>query len=469
MSVTYKSFDEILAEIKTYLETAGSKLTDWNPGSILRTTCEGFSQGATLVMQIIQSIENRIWVTTSDGIGLDKHGIDYDQARTSGAKATCAECQFVISPQSSTFTVPLGTVVNTNEPIPRYYEATEEGTIEAGETTVVLPIRALEYGEDQNCPAYYIANVQNLAGILQVTNLLPVTGGADEETDEEYRDRLLVYKQSGLARATKSAVEYGAKTVDGVRSAIADKNLLDHWEPYPYLKMKYTGSWTDIADSSYYYGIRKQGTGVATLKAIMSECIIHLWRTTTGGECTLTIDGESQTVDLSADTTTKLTISHTFDSQDWHRITLDTGANVGSIEKIEAKADYLAACFVYIDDGTGQPSWSLVRDVYDELENWVGVSSQYFVKRSEIKTVDVTVTVAVKSRVNRDALTLLIENAITETVNSLAMGEKLYESEITNAVHEASDNVKSVTTNVTVETPLDYEVIRAGTIEVLYE
>lgn len=469
MSVAYKSFDELLDDIKTYLETAASKLTDWNPGSILRTMCEGFAHGGRIIMGTIQHIENRIWVTNSDGIGLDKHGIDYAQLRTSGAKATCAECQFVISPQSSTFTIPLGTVVNTNEPIPRYYEATEEGTIEAGETTVVLPIRALEYGEDQNCPAYYIANVQNLAGILQVTNLLPVTGGADEETDEEYRDRLLTYKQSGLARATKAAVEYGAKTVDGVQSAIADRNLLDHWEPYPALKFTYTGSWTDIANSSYYYGIRKQGTGTATLKAIMSECIIHLWKTTTGGNCTLTIDGVDQTVDLSGDTTTKLTIAHTFDSQDWHRITLDTGENVGSIEKIEAKADYQASCFVYIDDGTGQPSWSLINDVYDELENWVSCSEQYFVKRSEIKTVNVSVTVAVKSRVNREALTLLIENAITEAVNGLAMGEKLYESEITNAVHEASDNVKSVTTNITVETPLDYEVIRAGTIEVLYE
>jgi len=468
-AITYKTSDELLDGIKTYLETNGSQLTDWNVGSILRSLSEPTADVGRILMDLIYQVALQRFVTHSSGDSLDDHGADYSQTRKDGSVASSSQCKFTINLQSSVFTVPLGTVVNTNDPIPRYYETTEEGIIDAGDAEVIVPIQSLEKGEKYNCPAHYISTVQNLAGIIAVDNLTACTGGSDTETDEEYKARLLLYFAEGLARATRNALVFGALTVDGVKSAVPRSNLKDHWEDYSCVanEFTYTGSWSDEA-GSYYYGIRKEGIGTATLKAIMRKCIIHLWKTTAGGECTLSVDGVEETIDLSGDTLAKITIEKEFDSETWHEIKLDTGTNIGSIEKIEAKANYQGTNFIYIDDGTGQPSWELVRNVYDELENWVSSGEQLFVKRTEILTVDLSITVTVNTRVNRDALTILITNAVTDYMESLKMGEILDESQLKAAVINASANIKTAKTNITTIAPLNYQIIRPGTIGVLY-
>lgn len=59
-----------------------------------------------------------------------------------------------------------------------------------------------------------------LVGVATVTNLAAFSGGADEETDDARKKRFQAYV-SGLARGTKPAVEFGAKTVTGCVKALA--------------------------------------------------------------------------------------------------------------------------------------------------------------------------------------------------------------------------------------------------------
>ncbi len=468
MSNTILTQEQILEQMRTYLEDNQSTLTDWNIGSILRSFCESNANVTSSLYQYLlyQILQN--WFTTSSGQGLDRCAAEFSISRKDGSKATCSQCRFTINIQSTVFIIPIGTVVATREPTPRYYETTQEGTISVGDTTVTVAIQAIEKGSDYNCPAYYIAEVQNVKGIVSVENLEPVTGGEDTEDDSTFRNRCLLYIRDGLARATSNALVYGALSVDGVKSAVPYANLKDHWEDFPYLKLKTTGSWTNIAGSEYYYGARKEGTGTVSLHAIMKKCIVHLWKTNTGGECTLSIDGVEETINLHGDTLTKITIEKEFETETWHEIILDTGINIGSIEKIEVKANYQGSNFIYIDDGSGQPSWDLVKNVYEELFNWKSCGEDYFVKRSEIYNVNISLTVIIGTYENQNAYTLQIQNALTEYINSLKMGEPLLSSQIIHTVLSIT-GIKDCKTSISEIAPKDYQVIRVGEIEIRYE
>lgn len=71
------------------------------------------------------------------------------------------------------------------------YEVTEGGTIPEG-GSIELPIEALDSGVAGNAPAASVTLLQSeVAGVESVTNTDPILGGADPESDESLRGRLI--------------------------------------------------------------------------------------------------------------------------------------------------------------------------------------------------------------------------------------------------------------------------------------
>jgi uncharacterized phage protein gp47/JayE len=71
------------------------------------------------------------------------------------------------------------------------YEVTEDGTIPEG-GTIDLPVTALEPGVKGDAPAAAVTLLQSeVAGVEAVTNADPILGGADAESDESLRERLI--------------------------------------------------------------------------------------------------------------------------------------------------------------------------------------------------------------------------------------------------------------------------------------
>lgn len=66
-----------------------------------------------------------------------------------------------------------------------------QGTLPAGNTSIVIPIRALVSGSSGNVAAHTITNFSNtpVFGITGVSNDNPTTGGMDAETDDEFKVR----------------------------------------------------------------------------------------------------------------------------------------------------------------------------------------------------------------------------------------------------------------------------------------
>jgi uncharacterized phage protein gp47/JayE len=465
-----KTFEEILADLKTYLEDHSSVLTDWNTGSILRTICELNAEIGSELYNTLYNFLLQNYILTADGEWLDKCVGDFNIIRNTGSKALISNVNFYINEQESDFTIPAGTRVITNEPNPKIFETTEDIIILAGQTVGSGQCRATEVGIEYNIPPYYLYQVVELSGIIRVENTVSGSGGEDYETDDELRDRALEFIRDGLTRGTKTALKYGAKTVTGVRNATVRSNVEDNWEKYPIIKLNFTGTWEIIENANLYYGQRKEGTGEAILKTKCKNCKVALWNDPTYGAIKLYFDSEVQDINLTGENS-RLTIEKEFTTEGLHTIKLDTLTNKGSIEYIETFSSFRDGTnIIYIDDGTGNIAWEIVRNCYNELENWVSASEAYFVRRCEIKTVDRKIRVSLKENLTETLaeITILVQSKANEYINSLKMGETLYNSQIIRKVLEL-EQIKNCTVDDSDITPEAYEIIRAGIIEVVYD
>lgn len=129
--------------------------------------------------------------------------------------------------------VPRGTIVQTDSIEPIRFETTEEGVIEEGTTeTPPISVRAIEGGEQSNLGQNTLTVMPDPPnGVHSVTNPDQVSGGVDEETDDELRERAKNELSEGSA-ATAAALISAARSVDGVRDVtifINDTDTDNHY------------------------------------------------------------------------------------------------------------------------------------------------------------------------------------------------------------------------------------------------
>lgn len=127
---------------------------------------------------------------------LDEHGITINVARKDAVKAT----------GEVTFTGPNGTPIPSGTQVaapqddpdadPIVFETTVSNTIGNTATpdgTITIPVEALVAGPEGNAPAGTVTELlTGIEGVASISNALAITGGADVETDELYRERILL-------------------------------------------------------------------------------------------------------------------------------------------------------------------------------------------------------------------------------------------------------------------------------------
>lgn len=141
---------------------------------------------------------------------LDDHGATVGVPRKEAVAAT-GEVTFT---GTDDVLIPIGTEVATvqtdpdEEPIA--YVTTDSGVIAGG--SVTLPVQAVEEGTAGNVPAAAVELLLSpVENISEVTNAEAITGGADPETDEAYRERL---------RLANTAAQGGGSIADYERWAL---------------------------------------------------------------------------------------------------------------------------------------------------------------------------------------------------------------------------------------------------------
>lgn len=85
--------------------------------------------------------------------------------------------------------------------------------------SIDVPIQSIGVGTSTNVASEVIINVSSKpAGIGGVINYEVTSGGTDQETDEELKERVPLYLSS-LSKATKNALKAAALSIDGVKNA----------------------------------------------------------------------------------------------------------------------------------------------------------------------------------------------------------------------------------------------------------
>lgn len=188
---------------------------------------------AAMADRLIGWFAERIAATFLDGaqgedltlLASDHWGINRREATKAIATVTFNRASADATPQS----IPIGTTVATERDSQGNdvrFVTTAAATWAASENgTKTVAVEAVEAGVSGNLPSVdlitRIISTPPAGGIYSITaSSLPV-GGAEQETDDELRDRVRLYP-STLRRGTLAAIEYGAKSTSGISVAKAN-------------------------------------------------------------------------------------------------------------------------------------------------------------------------------------------------------------------------------------------------------
>jgi uncharacterized phage protein gp47/JayE len=199
------TFSQIVARMLAYFAGQTTTVTDQNIGSVLRTLMEASAveQERSYVQMmegILAAIDQSAY--NSFNFGLLAATASYGEITLTRTGAYVPDITVTARHQ---FTVP-----NTSRTYSPVVDVTWTGG--AASTTKIVFVQALQPGLIGNTPASSITNIFTpITGVASVTNLKAFITGTDDETFDQRRSRFTAYVAS-LPRATKVAVEYGAKT-----------------------------------------------------------------------------------------------------------------------------------------------------------------------------------------------------------------------------------------------------------------
>lgn len=136
-------------------------------------------------------IERQCFPETATGKYLDRHGVQRNLTRKGASKAVGKLLFSRSAPNSEETIIPIGTIAAGSAEM--RYRTIEEGTVLPGSILAAVKAEACDGGYDGNAAANTINSLVNPpAGIESVTNPDPFTGGREEETDEQFRKRIML-------------------------------------------------------------------------------------------------------------------------------------------------------------------------------------------------------------------------------------------------------------------------------------
>lgn len=230
-----RSKDEIIVDISTNILREEGR-ADIMPGQVIRDTA--INAQATEIEQlynlidrtaIAQSISNANFMSQTD---LDNLLSNFGIKRRGAEKAIGQVVFYSNTLPNYTVKIPKDTILGTNiqqgnssevKFVTRYdvaFDPTIESTyynINTGNWELTVDIIAQNGGTDGNVGSYVITKVQNINSPFRVTNYNPTTGGADQESNQDF-----------AVRALNIILGSNAGTENGYRGlALTQDNVLD--------------------------------------------------------------------------------------------------------------------------------------------------------------------------------------------------------------------------------------------------
>ena len=186
---------EIMDQLEVDRRAGHPGLRDFSSYSVLTTIGESEAKLAHDMYTMIQDAVIQGSPLTATGDSLDILVVDrLPTGRLPGNKATGTITFRAASAVVADVVVPMGSraiaVSSTGEQI--WFETTVEGTITPGFSSIAIASAAMEPGVLGNVTAYAITILPyTIPGIMRCENIYTFTGGTEEETDDDLRQRYL--------------------------------------------------------------------------------------------------------------------------------------------------------------------------------------------------------------------------------------------------------------------------------------
>ena len=196
------------------------QITDFNDGSVIRNIIESVAVENFHMMQVDNDIDKRAFISTCVGSYLDLHGADINAPRSMG-KESWGVVTFSI-PTTETFeiVIPENTILVAQD-TGLQFRTINDAYISVGETSVDVACRSVVVGDNCNAASGTVNTFYDVKpySSLTVVNAEAFYGGADSETDDEYRARLLELK----GQNNFGSIEYYnslGNNIDGVHDVL---------------------------------------------------------------------------------------------------------------------------------------------------------------------------------------------------------------------------------------------------------
>lgn len=196
---------------------AAPRLTDRNPGSIVRTLGESFAREYAVISRQLELVYQAGFLSTASGRDLDQVVSLVGVTRWTRSVAS-GEVVFARStPAPADIFIPAGTLVSTGQPPPITVETTDAQTLRSGTLSATAPVRARSSGPAGVAAAGSLTVINRpILGIDSATNPQPLIFGGADETDAALRQRAgRALEASG--GATTDAILGALTSVEGIR------------------------------------------------------------------------------------------------------------------------------------------------------------------------------------------------------------------------------------------------------------
>jgi len=186
------TLQDIISRIESDINSRVEGSTTFLRNSAFKILARVFGGSQHLVYEFLKFIKDQLFISSADAEHLERHGGEYGIYRNIGTKSTGT----AIFTGTAGTVIPSGTVLQSSTG--NNYKTSSDITI-AGSGTGTGTITADDYGVafDEG-GGTILSFISPLPGVLTevVVDGSGLTGGQDEETDEEFRERILARKRT---------------------------------------------------------------------------------------------------------------------------------------------------------------------------------------------------------------------------------------------------------------------------------
>lgn len=199
--------------------TSVSSITDYTPGSNIRTIFESVAIFAEYLQFLVEETYRSFFIDTASQTDLDSRVNDFGMQRKSARFSTGIVTFQRNNPATSTFTIFADTQISTEPDVfgnTISFSLDDDVTFVSGSVFATGAITCLISGIEGNVSSGKITNITSaIPGIDAVINYYPTTDGASAETDEQLRSRVPLFI-NGLKRSNEDAVRSAILSIDGI-------------------------------------------------------------------------------------------------------------------------------------------------------------------------------------------------------------------------------------------------------------